>query len=93
MLTTRTCVSRPYYHACMGFPALRGETHEWVSRSKWVKGPVQSKSMLLSKNVSPQMYQFASSHFHIFSSGKPKLICLWYGRGHLEKEKASLFKK
>ena len=36
MLTTHTCVSRPYYHACMGFPALRGETHEWVSRSKWV---------------------------------------------------------
>ena len=39
-----------------------------------LKGPVQSKSMLLCKNVSPQMYQFASCHFHIFSSGKPKMF-------------------
>ena len=60
---------------------------EWAELGIWVKGLVQSKSMLLSKNVSLQMYKFASSHFHIFTSGKPKLTFLRYGGGHLEKKK------
>ena len=49
---------------------------ERVPKVPFVKWPVQSKSMLLSRNVSPQIYQFATSHFHIFSFGKPELIFL-----------------
>ena len=53
---------------------LIGQSH--VNQIQTFKETVQSKPVLLSKDVSSQMYQFSCCHFHIFSSGKSKIF-LW----------------